>query len=88
MKPSLFALGPWGKNQLIDAINHNDIIFVSGVSGTGKTFLSVAMAIAALKKKEIKHILLSRPAVEAGERLGFFTWHSKRKNISVPPPII
>lgn len=55
----------------IDAIRQNDVVFGLGPAGTGKTFLAVAMAVAALQKKEVKRIILTRPAVEAGEHLGF-----------------
>ena len=68
-----------GQRKIVDAIEHNDIIFLLGVAGTGKTFLSIAMAIAALKKQKIRHIVLSRPAVEAGERLGFLPGTSDEK---------
>lgn len=55
----------------IDAIRTNDLVFGLGPAGTGKSFLAVAMAVAALKRKEVKRIILTRPAVEAGENLGF-----------------
>lgn len=55
----------------IDAIRHHDLVFGLGPAGTGKTFLAVAMAVRALQKKEVKRIILTRPAVEAGEQLGF-----------------
>ncbi len=53
------------------AINHNDLVFGVGPAGTGKTFLAMAMALNALYKEEVKRIILCRPAVEAGEKLGF-----------------
>lgn len=55
----------------IDAIRNNDVVFGIGPAGTGKTYLAMAMAVALLKKKEISRIVLVRPAVEAGEKLGF-----------------
>jgi len=62
-----------GKNQLsyLKNIFHNDINFAIGPAGTGKTFLAVAMAIDALEKEKVQRIILTRPAVEAGERLGY-----------------
>lgn len=56
---------------LIDAFCKNDMVFAVGPAGTGKTYLSIALAVKALKEKTIKKIILSRPAVEAGEKLGF-----------------
>jgi phosphate starvation-inducible PhoH-like protein len=55
----------------IDSIRRNDLVFGIGPAGTGKTYLAVAMAMAALQTKQVKRIILTRPAVEAGERLGF-----------------
>ena len=60
-----------GQARFIDAIRQNDIVFCYGPAGTGKTYLAVAMAVAALKKETIRKIVLVRPAVEAGESLGF-----------------
>lgn len=62
-----------GENQqkLIEAYHANDMVFAVGPAGTGKTYLSIALAVKALKEKTIKKIILSRPAVEAGEKLGF-----------------
>ena len=59
------------QRQYIDAIKENDLVFGIGPAGTGKTYLAVAMAIAMLNEKRIQRILLCRPAVEAGEKLGF-----------------
>jgi phosphate starvation-inducible PhoH-like protein len=59
------------QRQYIDAIRDNDLVFGIGPAGTGKTYLAVAMAIAMLNEKRIQRILLCRPAVEAGEKLGF-----------------
>jgi phosphate starvation-inducible PhoH-like protein len=60
-----------GQKEYIDAIRGHDIVFGIGPAGTGKTYLAMAMAIAALTAKEVDRIILTRPAVEAGERLGF-----------------
>ncbi len=60
-----------GQQKYVDAINKNTIVFGVGPAGTGKTFLAVAMAVTALKKKQVTRIILTRPAVEAGEKLGF-----------------
>jgi phosphate starvation-inducible PhoH-like protein len=60
-----------GQRNYVDAIQKNDIVFGVGPAGTGKTYLAVAMAVAALKKEQVSRIILTRPAVEAGEALGF-----------------
>ncbi len=60
-----------GQKTYLDKIEKSDIIFGIGPAGTGKTYLAVAMAVAALKAKRVKRIILTRPAVEAGEKLGF-----------------
>lgn len=60
-----------GQRRYIESIQENDIVFGIGPAGTGKTYLAMAMAIASLKKKEVERIILTRPAVEAGEHLGF-----------------
>ena len=67
------------QQQLIDAYEKNDMVFAVGPAGTGKTYLSIALAVKALKEKAIKKIILSRPAVEAGERLGFLPGDMKDK---------
>jgi len=59
------------QKRYLDAIRQNDIVMAIGVAGTGKSFLGVAMAVSALMKREVSRIVLTRPAVEAGERLGF-----------------
>ena len=64
---------------LIDAYTQNDIVFAVGPAGTGKTYLSIALAVKALKEKTAKKIILSRPAVEAGEKLGFLPGDMKDK---------
>lgn len=60
-----------GQRQYIQTINNNDIVFCIGPAGTGKTYLAMAAAVAALKRKEVNRLILTRPAVEAGEHLGF-----------------
>jgi len=60
-----------GQKKFINAVRKNDIVFVIGPAGTGKTYLAVAMALSALKNKEVNRIILVRPAVEAGESLGY-----------------
>ena len=67
------------QQQLIDAFEKNDMIFAVGPAGTGKTYLSIALAVKALKEKAAKKIILSRPAVEAGEKLGFLPGDMKDK---------
>jgi len=65
--------------KLIKAVKENDIIIAIGPAGTGKTYTSVALAVRALKNKEIKKIILTRPAVEAGENLGFLPGDMREK---------
>jgi len=60
-----------GQSQYVNAIREHDVVFCAGPAGTGKTYLAVAMAVAALKQERIRKIVLVRPAVEAGESLGF-----------------
>lgn len=60
-----------GQKLYVDSIKKNDIVFGIGPAGTGKTFLAVAMAVTAFRNKEVDRIILTRPAVEAGEKLGF-----------------
>lgn len=60
-----------GQARLLEASHKNDIVFAIGPAGTGKTYMAVALAVAALKARKVKRIVLCRPAVEAGERLGF-----------------
>ena len=67
------------QQQLVDAYEKNDMVFAVGPAGTGKTYLSIALAVRALKDKQIKCIILSRPAVEAGEKLGFLPGDMKEK---------
>ena len=65
--------------RLVQAIRDNDLVFALGPAGTGKTFISVAMAVKALKNKEVRKIIITRPAVEAGENLGFLPGDLKEK---------
>ena len=65
--------------QLVKAFEHDDMVFAVGPAGTGKTYLSIALAVKALKEKTAKKIILSRPAVEAGEKLGFLPGDMKDK---------
>lgn len=67
------------QQKLIDAYNNNDMLFAVGPAGTGKTYLSIALAVKALKEKATKKIILCRPAVEAGEKLGFLPGDMKDK---------
>ncbi len=69
------------KNQqrLVDAWSRNDMLFAVGPAGSGKTYTAIALAVRALKSKEVKRIILSRPAVEAGEKLGFLPGDMKEK---------
>lgn len=67
------------QQQLADSFENNDMIFAIGPAGTGKTYLSIALAVRALKDKRVKKIILSRPAVEAGEKLGFLPGDMKEK---------
>ena len=67
------------QQRLVDAYEKNDMVFAVGPAGTGKTYLSIALAVKALKEKVIKKIILSRPAVEAGEKLGFLPGDMKDK---------
>ncbi len=67
------------QQQLVDKANENDLVFAIGPAGTGKTYTAVALAVRALKNKEVKKIILCRPAVEAGESLGFLPGDMKDK---------
>ncbi|MBQ6651868.1 MAG: PhoH family protein [Prevotella sp.] len=67
------------QQKLIDSFEQNDMLFAIGPAGTGKTYLSIALAVRALKEKAAKRIILSRPAVEAGEKLGFLPGDMKDK---------
>jgi phosphate starvation-inducible PhoH-like protein len=67
------------QRKLVQAVNENDMVFAVGPAGTGKTYTAVALAVRALKAKEVKRIILTRPAVEAGENLGFLPGDLKEK---------
>lgn len=84
----VLVFGPKGKvikartpnqKKLVQVVSKNDIVFALGPAGTGKTYTAVAIAVKALKDKEIKKIILARPAVEAGESLGFLPGDMKDK---------
>lgn len=68
-----------GQKKLIEEFDKNDLIFAIGPAGTGKTYMAISLAVRALKNKEVKRIILSRPAVEAGEHLGFLPGDLKDK---------
>ncbi len=68
-----------GQRHYVDAIQKHDVVFGIGPAGTGKTYLAVAMAVAALKKEQVARIVLTRPAVEAGEALGFLPGELEQK---------
>ena len=68
-----------GQAILCDAMRHNEIVFATGVAGTGKTYLAVAYAVSMLKSERVEKIILTRPAVEAGESLGFLPGDMKEK---------
>lgn len=68
-----------GQKEYYQALKHNDVVFAIGPAGTGKTYLAVIFAVAALKNNEVKKIILTRPAVEAGENLGFLPGDLKEK---------
>lgn len=67
------------QRKMVELLKNNDVLFAIGPAGTGKTYTAVAMAVKALKNKEIKRIILARPAVEAGENLGFLPGDLKEK---------
>jgi phosphate starvation-inducible PhoH-like protein len=84
----ILVFGPNGKTvrartanqkKMVQAIVKNDIVFANGLAGTGKTYTAVALAVRALKNKLVKKIILTRPAVEAGESLGFLPGDLKEK---------
>ena len=68
-----------GQQQYVDAIKKNTCVFAVGPAGTGKTYLAIAMAVVALKNKDVERIILTRPAVEAGEKLGFLPGDLQQK---------
>ncbi len=67
------------QQKLVQAVKDNDLVFALGPAGTGKTYISVALAMRALKNKQVKKIIITRPAVEAGENLGFLPGDLKEK---------
>lgn len=68
-----------GQQRLVDSVMKNDMVFAIGPAGTGKTYTAVALAVRALRNKEVRKIVLTRPAVEAGENLGFLPGDLKEK---------
>ena len=87
-EPDIIVFGNSGKpvrartpnqHRLLEESAKNDLIFAIGPAGTGKTYTAIALAVRALKNKEIRKIILSRPAVEAGENLGFLPGDLKDK---------
>lgn len=68
-----------GQKIYVDSVKHHDVVFGIGPAGTGKTFLAVTLAVTALKRGQVKRIILTRPAVEAGESLGFLPGDLKEK---------
>lgn len=84
----ILVFGPHGKSvrartsnqkKMVQSVDKNDIVFAIGPAGTGKTYTAVALAVRALKNKQVKKIILTRPAVEAGENLGFLPGDLKEK---------
>lgn len=67
------------QQRLVEAFEHHDMVFAIGPAGSGKTYTSIALAVRAMKNKEVRRIILSRPAVEAGEKLGFLPGDMKDK---------
>ncbi len=78
-KNSLIRAKTPSQKKYVDSVRNNDVVFAIGPAGTGKTYLAVAMAIASLKNREVNKIVLARPAVEAGESLGFLPGDLKDK---------
>ena len=77
-----------GQKRYVDAIRDNMITFGIGPAGTGKSYLAVALAVQALQAKEVNRIILTRPAVEAGERLGFLPGDMHGQGRPVPAPAL
>ncbi|MDR2145532.1 MAG: PhoH family protein [Tannerella sp.] len=67
------------QQKLVNSFNENDLVFAVGPAGSGKTFIAIALAVRALKNKQVRRLILSRPAVEAGEKLGFLPGEMKDK---------
>jgi len=78
-KGNLIKAKTINQQKLVNLTKKNDLVFVLGPAGTGKTYISVALAVKALKNKEVKKIIITRPAVEAGENLGFLPGDLKEK---------
>jgi phosphate starvation-inducible protein PhoH and related proteins len=78
-KGSLIKAKTVNQQKLVQSVRENDLVFALGPAGTGKTFVSVALAVKALKNKVVKKIIITRPAVEAGENLGFLPGDLKEK---------
>src|SRR5438477_2519087 len=76
-----------GQRTYVEAIQKHDVVFGIGPAGTGKTYLAVAMAVAALKKEQVSRIILTRPAVEAGEALGFLPGDLQQKILPYLRPL-
>lgn len=79
LKGDVIRAKNFGQRQYVRAVKHYDIVFGIGPAGTGKTFLAVVMAVNALRQNEVNKIILTRPAVEAGENLGFLPGDLKEK---------
>lgn len=75
------------QRKMVDAFAANDLTFALGPAGTGKTYVAIALAVRALKNREVRKIILSRPAVEAGEKLGFLPGDMKDKIDPYPQPL-
>ncbi|MCF8257059.1 MAG: PhoH family protein [Flavobacteriales bacterium] len=87
-KDDVLVFGPGGllikaktanQRKIVTAVNTNDMVFIIGPAGSGKTYTAVALAVRAWKRKEVKRIILTRPAVEAGESIGFLPGDMKEK---------
>lgn len=78
-KGKMIRVKSFGQHQYVESVKNNDVTFGIGPAGTGKTFLAVVLAVKALKQREVERIILTRPAVEAGESLGFLPGDLKEK---------
>ena len=76
------------QKRMVESIAQNDVVFAIGPAGTGKTYTAVALAVRALKNKEVRRIVLTRPAVEAGENLGFLPGDLKEKDRPLPAAFV
>src|SRR5258705_9230775 len=85
-KPPVVARSA-NQRAYVEAIQKHDVVFGIGPAGTGKTYLAVAMAVAALKKEQVARIILTRPAVEAGEALGVLARHPEQKTLPYLRPL-